>query len=118
MRIVSTAEWGNIVFGQNEASQDIANFAGDPAVHYRLSSSVIRAVPELDQMHPTVRLDLDPLDFKGDLMLISLLIPLAIACAALALAATIVYLIVYFIVLRRPNMRWSERQTVVRPTFR
>jgi hypothetical protein len=28
--IVSTDEWGNIVFGQNEAGQDIADFAADP----------------------------------------------------------------------------------------
>jgi hypothetical protein len=97
--IVSTAEWGNIVFGQKEAGQDIADFTGDPATHYRISSSVIRPVPELDQMHPTVRVELDPLDLKGDLMLVALLAALSIASAAIALAATIACVIIR----SRPN---------------
>lgn len=97
--IVSTAEWGNIVFGQNEAGQEIADFAGDPALHYRINCSVLRAVPELDQMHPRIRIELAPLDFKGDLLLSGLLIALSIASAAVALSGVIAY----FIIQRRPN---------------
>jgi hypothetical protein len=89
--IVSTAEWGNIVFGQNEAGQDIADFAGDPAQHYKITCSDIRAVAELDQMHPVLRVELDPLFFKGDLMLICLFSALAVVCAVVALAAAIHY---------------------------
>lgn len=50
-------------------------------------------------MHPTVRIELDPLDLKGDLMLVALLAALSIVSAAIALAATIAYVIV----LSRPN---------------
>ena len=85
--IVSTAEWGNIVFGQNEAGQDIADFAGSPAQHYKITCSVIRAVAELDQMHPVLRVELDPRFFNGDLMLISLFYALAVVCVVVALVA-------------------------------
>ncbi len=85
--VVSTDEWGNIVLGQNEAGQDIADFAGDPAQHYEITCSVVRPVVELDQMNPVLRIDLDPLFFKGDLMLICLFYALAAVSAVIAIAA-------------------------------
>jgi hypothetical protein len=89
--IVSTAEWGNIVFGRDEAGQDIADFAGDPAQHYQITCLVLRPVVELDRMHPVLRVELDPLFLKGDLMLICLFYALAVVCAVVALAAAIHY---------------------------
>ena len=85
--IVSTDEWGNIVFGQNEAGQEIADFAGDFAQGYEVTCSVVRPVAELDQMHPVLRIELDPLFFKGDLMLICLFYALAAVSAVIAIAA-------------------------------
>jgi len=85
--IVSTDEWGNIVFGQNEAGQEIADFAVDFAQGYEVTCSVVRPVAELDQMHPVLRIELDLLFFKGDLMLICLFYALAAVSAVIAIAA-------------------------------
>ena len=87
----STAQWGNIVFGPNETGQDLAVFDGDPAVKYLITCSVIRPVAELDQMQPRLVVRLDPLELKGDLMLIGLLYPLAFVSGVIALVASIYY---------------------------
>jgi hypothetical protein len=50
--IVSTAEWGNLIFGLEEVGQEIAEFAGRPGGRYQMTCKVIRPVKELDQMHP------------------------------------------------------------------
>jgi hypothetical protein len=85
--IVSTDEWGNIVFGQNEAGQEIADLAGDFAQRYEITCSIVRPVAVLDQMHPVLRIEPDPLFFKGDLMLICLFYALAAVSAVIAIAA-------------------------------
>ncbi len=92
--IVSTAEWGNIVLGPGEAGQDIADFAGDPRKHYRITCSAIRFVPELDQMHPRLIIALDPLEEKGDMVLNLFLVLATAALLLLALIAAVIHIVV------------------------
>ena len=54
---------------------------------------------ELDQMHPALRVELDPLFLKGNLMLICLFYAVAVVCAVVALAAAIHY----FAAREKPN---------------
>jgi hypothetical protein len=89
--IVSTDEIGNVVLGGDEVGQDIADFAGDPAKHYRVTSTTIRSVPELDQMHPRLNIALDPLEGKSDMVLILLLCLSTVLSAVLALVASVIY---------------------------
>jgi hypothetical protein len=86
-------EWGNIVSLPGEAWQDLAVFTGDPASEYVVKCAVIRPAADLDEMQPRLIVRLDPLDFKGDLMLIGSLFVLSIATAVFALVALIYYFI-------------------------
>jgi hypothetical protein len=90
---ISTAEWGNIVFGPNEAGQDLAGFAGVPSLAYRITYSVRRPVAELDRMQPTIRIRLDPQELEGDLLLVGLLAALSVGTAVIAIVAAIYYFI-------------------------
>jgi len=90
--IVSTAEWGNLVFSTDGAGQEIADFSGSFGGRYEITCKVIRPVPELDQMRPQLRVELDPLFFKGDLILMSSFIVLSMGAALTALASMSSYL--------------------------
>jgi hypothetical protein len=89
--IVSTDELGNIVLGPDEVGQDIADFSGDPAKHYRVMCSTIRPVPKLDEMNPKLVIALDPLEGKSEMVSNLFLLVATAAAAILALVASLIY---------------------------
>jgi hypothetical protein len=58
-------ELGNLGFTQDWISQEIAIFTGDPKRPYTITCSVIRPVDELVSTHPTLIVDIDPLEGEG-----------------------------------------------------
>ena len=58
-------EGGNLGFAQDWISQDIADFTGDPKKAYSITCSVIRPTVELASTHPTLIVDLDPLEIEA-----------------------------------------------------
>jgi hypothetical protein len=83
--------FGKIVFGRNEAGQDIAAFAADPTKAYQITCPTIRPVAEPDQMNPRLLVALDPLPLEADMMLSALLISLAIGTTVVAVVPAIYY---------------------------
>lgn len=63
--IVSTAEDGNLGFARDWISQDIASFHGDPNKLYTITCSVIRPVEELSSTHPTLIVQLAPIEIES-----------------------------------------------------
>jgi hypothetical protein len=63
--VESTAEFGNLNFGNKSIGQDIAYFAGEPGEPYTIVYTVVRTVDELASTNPTLVIYFDPREAIG-----------------------------------------------------
>jgi hypothetical protein len=78
-------------FAREWISQDLAVFAGHPALPYTLNCFVVRPISELAVTDPTLIVALDPLEMEGGALATSLLLLAAVVFGIVSLVLFVLY---------------------------
>lgn len=82
--VLPSAQAPNLGFASTWVSQDIAEFKGHPRSMYTLNCTVVRPVEELNRTHPTLFVQLGPLEVEARAVGNTFLLMAAVACGSVS----------------------------------